>query len=285
MKKKLLSLMVVMSLVVSMTLGVTGCGSKSSDSDKKVLKVAFECAYAPYNWTQESPEVGNGKQAVKIKNADGYAYGYEVELAQRIADELGYELEVYKIEWSSILMGLQDGSYDAVMTGVCYSPERDETYDFSTPYYKRQIVGVVRADSEYANYTKLSQFAGKNTKLTTQIATNYVPYKDEVPGGVIATDYETSSECFLAVQNKTADMVILDYTTSISALSTMNNLKMLNLDFTEPEGASNDCCIVFREGDPMRDTVQEALDKLNWNDKTEFDKLMDEMVKLQPSSN
>ena len=75
------------------------------------------------------------------------------------------------------------------------------------------------------------------------------------------------------------------YTTSISALSTMNNLKMLNLDFTEPEGASNDCCIVFREGDPMRDTVQEALDKLNWNDKAEFDKLMDEMVKLQPSSN
>ena len=192
MKKKLLSLMVIMSLVVSMTLGVTGCGSKSSDSDKKVLKVAFECAYAPYNWTQESPEVGNGKQAVKIKNADGYAYGYEVELAQRIADEMGYELEVYKIEWSSILMGLQDGSYDAVMTGVCYSPERDETYDFSTPYYKRQIVGVVRADSEYANYTKLSQFAGKNTKLTTQIATNYVPYKDEVPGGVIATDYELS---------------------------------------------------------------------------------------------
>ena len=37
----------------------------------------------------------------------------EFELAQRIADELGYELEVYKIEWSSILMGLQDGSYDA----------------------------------------------------------------------------------------------------------------------------------------------------------------------------
>ena len=55
---------------------------------------------------------------------------------------------------------------------------------------------------------------------------------------------------------------------------------MLNLDFTEPEGASNDCCIVFREGDPMRDTVQGALDKLGWNDK-----VMDEMVKLQPASN
>ena len=47
-------------------------------------------------------------------------------------------------------MGLQDGSYDAVMTGVCYSAERDETYDFSSPYYKRQIVGVVRSDSQFA---------------------------------------------------------------------------------------------------------------------------------------
>lgn len=111
MKKKFLSMVMVMSLIMSLTLGLTGCGSKNDNSDKKVLKVAFECAYAPYNWTQETPDVGNGKQAVKIKNADGYAYGYEVELAQRIADELGYELEVYKIEWSSILMGLQDGSF------------------------------------------------------------------------------------------------------------------------------------------------------------------------------
>lgn len=178
MKKKLLSLMVVMSLVVSMTLGVTGCGSKSSDSDKKVLKVAFECAYAPYNWTQESPEVGNGKQAVKIKNADGYAYGYEVELAQRIADEMGYELEVYKIEWSSILMGLQDGSYDAVMTGVCYSPERDETYDFSTPYYKIALIlaviliyGLISCykigKKDYMGQIKL--IAGKNVSLKEEL--------------------------------------------------------------------------------------------------------------------
>ena len=75
MKKKFLSMVMVMSLIMSLTLGLTGCGSKNDNSDKKVLKVAFECAYAPYNWTQETPDVGNGKQAVKIKNADGYAYG------------------------------------------------------------------------------------------------------------------------------------------------------------------------------------------------------------------
>ena len=184
MKKKLLSLMVVMSLVVSMTLGVTGCGSKSSDSDKKVLKVAFECAYAPYNWTQESPEVGNGKQAVKIKNADGYAYGYEVELAQRIADELGYELEVYKIEWSSILMGLQDGSYDAVMTGVCYSPERDETYDFSTPY--TYIYGALIPKQGNTDITAFSDLAGK--KSANSLTSNWADLARENGAEVVGVD-------------------------------------------------------------------------------------------------
>lgn len=37
-------------------------------------------------------------------------------------------------------MGLQDGSYDAVMTGVCYSPERDETYDFQHLIIKDRLL-------------------------------------------------------------------------------------------------------------------------------------------------
>lgn len=46
---------------------------------------------------RNSPDVGNGKKAVKIKNADGYAYGYEVELAKRIADELDTNLKYTRL--------------------------------------------------------------------------------------------------------------------------------------------------------------------------------------------
>lgn len=290
MKKNFGKKIVSLSLASTMVLGtcLTGCSSKEESSDEKVLKVAIECTYAPYNWTQETEEVANGDKAVKIENADGYAYGYDVKVAQQIADELGYELEIYKIEWSSIFMGLEDKTYDCIMSGMCYSEERDETFDFSPTYYKRTIKAVVRKDSDYANYTALSDFAGQNVKVTTQAGTNYIPYKDEIPDAEIATDYETSSECFLAVQNKTADVVILDYTTSISALMTMDDLVMLDLseeDFVEPEGASNDCCICFREGDELRDTVKDAMDKIGWNDETKMNDLMDEMVELQPSAN
>lgn len=53
----------------------------------KVLKVAMECGYAPYNWTQ--PDDANG--AVPINDSSDYAYGYDVMIAKKIADTLGYE--------------------------------------------------------------------------------------------------------------------------------------------------------------------------------------------------
>lgn len=58
--------------------------------EKKTLKVAMECSYAPYNWTQ--PDDSNG--AVPISGSSDYAYGYDVMMAKKICDELGYDLEI-----------------------------------------------------------------------------------------------------------------------------------------------------------------------------------------------
>ena len=55
-----------------------------SAADKLTLKVAMECGYAPYNWTQ--PDDSNG--AVQISGSSDYAYGYDVMMAKKIADTL-----------------------------------------------------------------------------------------------------------------------------------------------------------------------------------------------------
>ena len=65
--------------------------------EKKTLKVAMECSYAPYNWTQ--PDDSNG--AVPISGSSDYAYGYDVMMAKKICDELGYDLEIVKLDWDS----------------------------------------------------------------------------------------------------------------------------------------------------------------------------------------
>ena len=73
--------------------------SAEASGEKKVLKVAMECAYAPYNWTQ--PDDSNG--AVPINDSNEYAYGYDVMMAKKICDELGYELQIVRLDWDSLI--------------------------------------------------------------------------------------------------------------------------------------------------------------------------------------
>ena len=79
-----------LALVLVLCLSMAACGKKTEDSlSDGVLTVAMECAYAPYNWTQ--PTDANG--AVKIKDSNDYAYGYDVMMAKKIAAALNAELE------------------------------------------------------------------------------------------------------------------------------------------------------------------------------------------------
>ena len=72
----------------------------------------MECAYAPFNWTQDSDTTPDGSEAVKIYDSEYYAYGYDVAVAQMLAEELGMELEIHKVEWSSIGISMDAGDYD-----------------------------------------------------------------------------------------------------------------------------------------------------------------------------
>lgn len=87
-------------------------------SDKNVLRVGMECAYAPFNWTQDSDTTPDGSKAVPIYGSDYYAYGYDVAVAQKLADEMGMDLEVHKVEWSSIGISLDAGDYDVIIAGM-----------------------------------------------------------------------------------------------------------------------------------------------------------------------
>ena len=90
------------AMSLSLALGMmTGAGAE----EKKVLKVAMECGYAPYNWTQSDDSNG----AVPISGSPDYAYGYDVMMAKHICEELGYDLEIVKLDWDSLVPAVQAG--------------------------------------------------------------------------------------------------------------------------------------------------------------------------------
>lgn len=309
MKKRMMSMMmaVVMAAAVFGACGNAENSTGSSDADttgsaatetadkstegssEGVLRVGMECAYAPFNWTQETAEVANGDTAVPIYGTDYYAYGYDVMMAKKIADELGWTLEIHKVEWDSIGLGLDSGDYDCIIAGMGRTEEREKAYSFTEPYYYRDICITVKKGSDLENITKLSDFAGKNITVTTQLGTAWVDLLDQIPDATPVANYETTAECFMAVSNGVADACVIDLPTSESAAMTNDDLVLLSLDaddtIEDPTGSTNVCIATRKDDTELKDKIQGAMDQLSWTDKDKMDEMMNEAIKLQPAAN
>lgn len=288
-KKKIIAAVSVAAMMMTM---LTGCGKAKDDSKgsgDKVLRVGMECAYAPFNWTQDADSTPNGSKAVKIFGSDFYAYGYDVAVAQKIADQLGYELEIHKVEWSSIGISMDSGDYDCIIAGMGKTAEREASYSFTTPYYYRDNCIVVKKGSPYENVTGLSQLDGTGCVLTTQLGTGWIPLLDQIEGAKTGSNYETTSECFMAIVNGVADVCIVDLPTAKSAALSNPDLVIIQLDENDSfEGDDEmvNVCIATRKNDTeLRDKIQGAMDAIGWNDKAKMDELMDEVLTQQPAAN
>ncbi len=309
MKKRIVSIM----MAIVMTIGLlTGCGSTSdnggsdaatteetteegTETDTEdgesagVLRVGMECAYAPFNWTQETEEVSNGEKAVPIYGTNYYAYGYDVMMAQKIADELGWDLEIHKVEWDSIGMAMDSGEYDCIIAGMGKTAEREQSYAFTEPYYYRDNCITVKKGSEYENVKGLSELAGKGVTVTTQLGTGWVPLLEQIPDATLGANYETTAECFMAISNGVADVAVIDVPTAESAAMTNSDLVVISLDendsFENDDEMTNVCIATRKDDTDLRDKIQAAMDSLGWNDKAKMDEMMDEAITLQPAAN
>ena len=282
-----------MFLMSGCSAGTAGTTTTAAEAEttgtKEVLRVGMECAYAPFNWTQDEATTPDGSKAVKIYDSAFYAYGYDVAVSQMIADQLGMEVEIHKVEWSSIGISLDSGDYDCIIAGMGRTAEREMSYAFTTPYYYRDDCIVVKADGAYADVTGISQLAGTGCKVTTQLGTGWIPLLDQFEGAVTGSNYETTSECFMAVSNGVADICIVDLPTAQSALLTNKDLKIITFDendgFVGDDEMVNVCIATRKDDTALRDKIQGAMDALGWNDKAKMDDLMAKVITQQPAAN
>ena len=263
--------------------------AEEASGEKGVLRVGMECAYAPFNWTQDADTTPDGSKAVPIFGSDFYAYGYDVAVAQMLADELGMELEVHKVEWSSIGISMDAGDYDCIIAGMGRTAERELSYSFTEPYYYRDNCIVVKKDGPYAEVKGLSDLANTGCKVTTQLGTGWIPLLDQIEGAETGSNFETTSECFMAVSNGVADVCIVDLPTAQSALLTNDGLKIITFEendtFTGDEEMVNVCIATRKDDTELRDKLQGAMDSIGWNDKAKMDELMDKVITQQPAAN
>ena len=108
------------------------------------LKIGMECAYEPYNWT-DTEGTSLGAVPISSEGQSGlYANGYDVQIAQYVANRLGLKLEIYAMEWDSLIPAVNSGAIDAIVAGMSPTAERSEQLDFTDTYYESNHVVIIR---------------------------------------------------------------------------------------------------------------------------------------------
>jgi putative lysine transport system substrate-binding protein len=305
--KKLLALLLALTLI----LGLVACSGSDStdaaesgsaattdteattdtDSDTQsvptgvedgVLTIAMECAYAPYNWTQYDDSNG----AVPISGSDGeYANGYDVMIAKKICEANGWELEVIRTDWDSLVPGVQTGTYDAVIAGQSMTEDRMEKVDFAGPYFYASIVCVTKQDSPYASATGLSDLSGGT--CTAQIATIwYTDMLPQIDGAQIQTAAETAPAMLMALETNTVDFICTDMPTALGACAAYPDMTILDFSdsddgFEVDEGEINIGISLMKGNTELKDAIDSVLSTMTADD---FNELMDEAIAVQPLS-
>lgn len=277
-----------LSLAAALALSLAACGSSTGasdvpdgDGDPATLTVAMECAYAPYNWTQSDDANG----AVQIRDSSDYAYGYDVMMAKKIAEALGQEVQIVKLDWDSLIPAIMSGDVDCAIAGQSITAERSQQVDFSDPYYYASIITLVKKDSPYASAASVADLSG--AVCTSQLGTiwydNCLP---QIPGAEILPAQETAPSMLVALDSGACDVVVTDRPTAQAALVAYPDFVALDFgggenDFQVSEEEIN-IGISMRKGNTaLQEAINEVLATMTTDD---YNAMMDEAISVQPLS-
>ena len=274
--KKIIAM--ILAIVMMMSLAACGGGATSGVEDG-VLTVGMECNYAPYNWLQSDDSNG----AVPIANVpNAYANGYDVMMAKKICEANGWQLEIKKLDWDSLVPAVQTGDIDCAIAGQSMTADRDELVDFAGPYIYASIVCLVRKDSALASATGISQLSGTCTSQRGTIW--YDTCLPQIKNATIQSAADDAGAMLMAVSSGTCDFVCTDMPTAQGAVISYPNLMILDFsnssdNFQVSEEEIN-IGISVREGNKtLLDAMNKVLDPMNADD---FNALMAQAVAIQP---
>jgi len=199
------------------------------------ITFATEGTYAPYSFHDDADNL----------------VGYDVEVAQAIAEKLGVEAKFTETQWDGIIAGLDAEKYDAISNQVSITPERQEKYLFSDPY--TYAYGVVIVNGDNTDINSFEDLDGKSVALT--VTSNWAALAESY-GGVIASTNGFNESIQLVLQNR-ADATVNDNVTFYDFLA---NQPDANAKIVATSDEATASAILIRKGDDdLQAAINEAL--------------------------
>lgn len=202
------------------------------------LTVATEGTYRPFSYHDEG---------------SGDLVGYDVEIAEAVAEELGLEIEFQETQWDAIFAGLEAGRFDVIANQVSINPEREESYLFSTPYTVSPSVVVVKEGD-----TSISSFDDLKGKTTAQSLTSNF-YQLAVDAGANVESVEGWAQAVALLEQGRVDATVNDELTFLDYVKQNPDAKLEVAAETDP---SESALAFTKDKTALVKAVDEALAKL-----------------------
>ena len=201
----------MLGTVMALGLVLAGCSNKNADNsvkkiqDKKTLVVGTSADYAPF----EFPIMQNGKKKI---------VGYDMMIAQKIADDLGVKLKIENTEFPSLISELKNNKIDLIMAGMVSTNERKKAVAFSKSYYTvENVLLVQKKDADKFNSVsdvKGKQIGAQQTTTQESIAKSQLKGSNVVTEGVLTgltTELSQGKLSGVVVENEIANNYIRQY--------------------------------------------------------------------------
>lgn len=235
------------------SLGMIACSSSETGQtpleeikEKGTLVVATSPDYAPFEFQT-------------LVDGENQVVGSDIMLAQKIADELGVELEISSMNFDNVLNSVQNGKADLAIAGLSVSPERLEVFDFSDPYYQvGNVLLVQKADAEkIATVADLDQL-----DLAVQKGTTQETYARESLSNANIISLTLMGEAVNELKNGQVKAILLDSAVAEGYISQNPDLAIAALSFEAEEENAKAIAMPKDSGDL----------------KTEIDKIIAEII-------
>lgn len=259
----------VLFVLAALSLGLAACQETEAIDPDNVdrIVVGLEAAYAPFNWTTTT----QGEFTHPLDGQSGtYADGYDVVIAQIIAEALGAELVIKQIDWDGLIPSLDSGNIDLIIAGMSPTPARAESVLFTNEYFRSEQVMVVLGSGSYANATSLSDFTG--ARVVAQQGTLQDDLIDQIPSVNHLTPLATYAFLLQEVVSGTADAFVAELPVAQAMAATNSNVSIIL--FTEGNGFTVTdeeviVSIALRLVDTsLRDRINEILADLSMSERT-----------------
>ena len=171
--KKLFALLLTMAMVLSLA----ACGGKKEEPAPTEEPAKTEEPAAPELTTvtpgkltvATSPDFAPYEFYAIDENGNANLAGFDMALAQYIADYLGLELEVVPMDFDGVLAEVTAGNVDLGMAGLSPDPERMEAMDFSDIYYMGGQSLVIHKDNK-DKWSSLEELNDPSLSIGAQLA-------------------------------------------------------------------------------------------------------------------